>query len=76
MIDHAQKQSAADIHQQDHDAGDRIAADEAARPVHGPEEIRLAIDLVAAPVGFVLVDQPGVQVGVDRHLPSREAHPA
>ena len=61
---------AADVHQQDDDAGDRVAADEPARPVHRPEEVRLAIDLVAAAVGLVLVDQPGVQVGVDRHLPA------
>ena len=66
----AQEQPAADIDQQDHDAGDRVAADELARPVHGAEEVGLAIDLLAAAVGLVLVDQPGVQVGVDRHLPA------
>ena len=69
MIDDAQQQSAADVHQQDDHAGDRIAADEPARTVHRPEEVRLAINQIPPPVGLVLVDEPGVQVGVDRHLP-------
>ena len=59
----------ADVHQQDHHARDRIAADEPARTVHRSEEVSLAIDQIAPPVGLVLVDEPGVQVGVDRHLP-------
>ena len=72
MIDHAQEQAAADIDQQDDDAGDGIAANEPARPIHGPEEVRLAINLIAAPVGLVLVDQAGMQVGIDGHLPPRQ----
>ena len=53
--------------------GDRVAADELAGPVHRAEEVGLAIDGLAAAVGLVLVDQPGVQVGVDRHLPAGQA---
>ena len=64
--------TAADVDQQDDDAGDRIAPHEPAGTVHRAEEIRLAINLFAAAVGFVLVDQAGVQVGVDRHLTAGE----
>ena len=71
MIHDAQEQAARDVDQQDDHARDGVAADELPRTVHGAEEVGLAIDLVAAPVCFVLVDEPGVQVGVDGHLPAR-----
>ena len=39
--------------------------------VHGPVELALPGDLASAPAGLVLVDQAGVEVGVDRHLLAR-----
>ena len=36
--------------------------------VHGAEEGRFLLQLLAALLGLVLVDQAGGQVGVDRHL--------
>ena len=62
-----------DVDHQDDDARDGVAADELAGTVHRAEEVGLAIDLVAAAVRLVLVDQPGVQVGVDGHLPAGQA---
>ena len=38
------------------------------RTVHRAVEVGLGGDLGAAAAGLVLVDQAGVQVGVDRHL--------
>ncbi len=76
MIDDAQQQAPDNVHQQDHHARDRITAHKPARPVHRPEEISLPVNGVAAPVGLVLIDEPRVQIGIDRHLPSRAARPA
>ena len=72
-LDHADEQPAHDIDQRNHDAGDGVAADELAGTVHGAEEVGLLGDLAPAALGLVLVDDPGVQVGVDGHLPPR--HP-
>ncbi len=57
----------------DDDAGDGVAADELAGTVHGAEEVGLAGDFLAAALGLVLVDDAGVQVGVDRHLAAGHA---
>ena len=72
-LDHADEQAADDIDQRDDDAGDGVAADELAGTVHGPEEVGLLGDFLAAALGFVLVDHAGVQIGVDGHLPARHA---
>ena len=73
MVEHAQEQAARDVDKQDDHAGDGIAADELAGTVHRAEEVGLAIDLLAPLVRLVLVDEPGVQVGVDGHLPAGQA---
>ena len=52
----------------DHQAGDGVAAHEFAGAVHGAEEIGFRFEVLAAALGFLLVDQAGGQVGVDRHL--------
>ena len=49
-------------------AGDRVALHELRRAVHRAVEVGLARDLVAALAGLLLVDQAGVEIGVDRHL--------
>jgi len=64
----ADPQSADDVDEKDQDARDRVAADELRGAVHGPVEVGLACDVLAAPPRLVLVDQSGVQIGVDRHL--------
>ncbi len=73
MLEHAQIQATDDVHDRDQNPRDRVASHELAGPVHRTEEVGLAIQLVAAVGRFLLVDQPRVQVGVDRHLPPRQA---
>ena len=51
-LDHADEQPADDVDQRDHDAGDGVAADELAGTVHGPEEVGLLGDLLAAALGL------------------------
>jgi hypothetical protein len=68
-LEHADHEAADDVDQRDDDAGDGVAADELAGTVHGAEEVGLLGDLLAAALGLVFVDDAGVEVGVDRHLP-------
>ena len=68
-----EEQPRADVDQGDDDARDRIAPDELPSAIHRAEEVGLAVDVLTASVGLVLVDQAGVEVGVDRHLPARHA---
>ena len=68
LLDHADHEAAEDVDERDDDAGDRVAADELAGTVHRPVEVGLLRDLLAAALGLGLVDDAGVQVGVDRHL--------
>ena len=72
-LDHADEQAADDVDQGDDNAGDGVAADELAGTVHGPEEIGLLADFLAAALGLALVDDPRVHVGIDGHLPARHA---
>ena len=68
MLPHTDRQAANDIDDQDQDAGDRIPAHELRGTVHRTIEIRLAPDLLAARTRLGLINQAGVQVGIDRHL--------
>ena len=55
----------------DDQPGDRVAAHELRGAVHRAVEAALLLQLLAAPARRLLVDQPGGQVGVDRHLLAR-----
>jgi hypothetical protein len=66
--DHAEQEAADDVDEEDQQARDRVAAHVLAGTVHRAEELGLLADLGAALLGLLLVDQAGVQVGVDRHL--------
>ena len=70
---HANDQSADDVDERDDDARNRVAAHELAGTVHRSVEVGLVRDLVAATLGFLLVDHAGVQIGIDRHLTTRHA---
>ena len=59
--------------ERDDDAGDGVAADELAGTVHGPEEVGLRVTSSRRRWASCFVDQAGVQVGVDRHLPAGHA---
>jgi hypothetical protein len=71
MLQDADDQAGNDVHAGDEHGGERIALREANGAVHGAVEIRLAADAVAPRSRLALVDEAGVEVGVDRHLPSR-----
>ena len=72
-LDDADAQAADDVDQDNHDAGDGVAADELAGAVHGAEEVGLLRNLLPAALGLAIVDHAGVQVGVDGHLLARHA---
>ena len=61
-------EAADQVDQRDDDGGDRVALDELRGTVHRAVEVGLGVHLAAALAGLVLVDQAGVQVGVDGHL--------
>ena len=65
---HADDEPADDIDKHNNDAGDGVAANEFRGAVHGPVKIRLARYFLAALPRLVLGDEPGIEVGVDRHL--------
>ena len=65
---HADADAAENVDDQDQDAGRRVAAHELAGTVHRTVEVRFGTHFGAADFGFILRDQAGVQVGVDRHL--------
>ena len=52
VLDHADDKPADDVDERDDDAGDGVAADELAGTVHGPVEVGLLRDLLAAALGF------------------------
>ena len=68
LLQHADREAADQVDQRDDHGGDGVALDELGATVHGAVEVGLGGDLLAAPAGLVLVDEPGVEVGVDRHL--------
>ena len=68
MVRHADDDAAEDVDRRDDQAGDGVAADEFRGAVHGAEEGALLLQLAAPALGFLVVDQAGREVGVDRHL--------
>ncbi|MNH01918.1 hypothetical protein D3C79_611430 [compost metagenome] len=68
VLQHADQHAADEVDEQDQQAGDGIAAHELAGTVHRAVELGLLGHLGAARLGLGLVDQAGVEVGVDRHL--------
>jgi len=66
-------QPAKDVDQHDQDARNGIPLDELAGTVHRPIEGRFALQVLASALGFILIDQTHVQIGVDAHLLTRHA---
>ena len=71
LLHDADGKAAQDIDEGDQNGGDGVAADEFARPVHGPVKIGFLLDLAAAEAGLGFVDHAGVEFGVNRHLFAR-----
>ncbi len=68
VLHHAHDHAGREIDEHDDQAGDGVAAHELAGTVHGAVEVGLLRHLGTALAGAFLVDQAGVQVGVDGHL--------
>ncbi len=69
--EHADDQAADQVDEQNENGRHRIAADELARAVHRTVEVGFLRHVGAALARFFLVDQTGVEVGVDGHLLAR-----
>ena len=71
VLRHADADAADEVDEQNQQAGDGVAANELARTVHRTVKVRLGGDLDPAHLRLGLIDQPGVEVSVDRHLLAR-----
>ncbi len=72
MLEHADQESGDNVDGRDEDARDCIALRKAGRAVHGAVEFRFGREVLASFSRFRLVNQPGVQVRIDRHLLARQ----
>ncbi len=61
-----------DIDSGNQDAGHGVALRESRCAVHGAEEFRLGGEVLSPGARFRFVDQPGIEIGVDRHLFARQ----
>ena len=68
LLQDADDHAADDIDQNHQQAGNGVAADEFRGAVHGAEKAGFAFQVLAPPPRFLLVDQAGGEIGVDRHL--------
>gem|GEM_PF-2556939 len=57
-----------DVDEQNQDARGRIATHELAGAVHRAVKIRFRAHLRASQARLILIDEPGIEIGVDRHL--------
>ena len=71
MLGDTDRQTADHVDEQNQQTGNRVAADKLAGTVHGAVEICLLGDFLATQLGLLLVDDTGVQIGIDRHLLAR-----
>jgi hypothetical protein len=71
VLERPDRDPAHDVDGGNDEARHGVAFDELAGPVHGAEERRLLLQLLAPQFRLVLVDQARRQVGVDRHLLAR-----
>ena len=65
---HTDDDTANQVDQRQDDGHGGIALDDLGSTIHGAVEVRLALNLLAAHPCLLVVDHPGVQVGVNRHL--------
>ena len=65
-------ESADDVDRSDDHPGHGLAPHEPAGTVHGGEEVGMALDLEACRPGLLARQGPGLNLGIDRHLPARQ----
>jgi hypothetical protein len=58
--------AADEVDQHDEQAGDGVAAHDLRRAVHCAAEAGFVLQILAPPPCLFLVDEPGIEVGVDR----------
>jgi hypothetical protein len=68
VLPYGDDKTADQIDKQDQHCGDGIAAHEFAGAIHRAKKIRLLRHLPPAACRFFLVDQPGIEIGIDGHL--------
>ena len=68
LLHDADDHAADDVDHDDEEAGDGVAADEFRGAVHGAEEAGFVFQGLAPPPRVLLVDQAGIEIGVDGHL--------
>ena len=68
VLQHANREAANDVDEQNQNTRHGVAAHELGGAVHGAEEVGFFRHFSAAALGFLFVDQAGVQVGIHRHL--------
>ncbi len=73
IFHHANNQTTEHVDHSDDDARDRVTPHELAGTIHCPEKVGLLCDFATAALGFAFVDNPSIQVGIDRHLLARHA---
>ena len=67
-LQHADTNAANDIHQRDDDTGDCITAHKLTGTIHGAIEIRFLGKIIPPFTRLILLDQPGIQLGINSHL--------
>ena len=72
MLHDADRESADNVDRSDDHAGDGLAPHEPAGTVHGGEEVGMPLDLEACRPGLLARQGPGLNLGIDRHLPPRQ----
>jgi hypothetical protein len=73
LLHDADDHAADDVDQHHEQAGNGVAAHELRGTVHGAEETGFVLQVLAPPPRLLLVDEAGIEVGVDCHLLAR--HP-
>ena len=73
VLKHADRKTADEIHKRDHHAGDRLPPNKPAGAVHAREEVGLPLQFQPRVTGLLAGEGAGLHLGVDRHLPARQA---
>ena len=68
MLEHTDGHAADQVDEQNQQAGDGVTAHKLAGTVHGTVELSFLGNFGPAGLGLALVDQAGVEIGVDGHL--------
>ena len=72
MFEYADQDAAQHVDQQDHDAGDGVTAHKLGGTVHRAVEVRFVGHILTPHPRLFLINQPGIEIGVDRHLFARQ----